>query len=587
VIIIKYKLYKEEIPTLNPLEQILYNRDIPIEKQKHWLFAGKDDINNWRLLDENKVTTACDILWKCINNNEKVQIVVDCDTDGYTSGSILANCLYNYFPSWVKDNLSYIMHEGKEHGLSDVMGKINNDAKMIFCPDGASNDREQHKILAEKGITCVTLDHHQCDKDSDYAIVINHQINDYPDKALTGAGVTWQFCRAFEEIYNLGNYTDDLVDLCAIGNCGDMADYRENEIRAIMNIGLTHFKNHFLLGMTKKNEYSINKMNGINYYSMAFYVVPYINAAVRCGTSEEKELIFKSMLNQYADELIPSSKRGEKGTKTPRWVEAITVIDRIKRRQTKLVNDAMFFLENKIQEDELLDNAILLLLVKPGEVEKNLTGLVANKLMAKYQRPCLVLVRTRLVDDKEDVYRGSARNYSLSEIQNLKTILDNTGDMVLAAGHEAAFGAGIAYSKLKQFIKDTNKIYSEIDQSPTFWVDYVWKDDIPAENVLDIAEMNIYGQGIPESLVCVKDFPLSENSVTLMGLEKGHPTIKIQLSNGVEAIKFKSSEEEFKKFTEDYSLITFVAKCGKNEWNGSVTPQLIIEDYKITKDWAF
>ena len=72
-----------------------------------------------------------------------------------------------------------------------------------------------------------------------------------------------------------------------------------------------------------------------------------------------------------------------------------------------------------------------------------------------------------------------------------------------------------------------------------------------------------------------------------MGLEKGHPTIKIQLSNGVEAIKFKSSEEEFKKFIEDYSLITFVAKCGKNEWNGDITPQLIIEDYEITKDWAF
>lgn len=79
MIIIKYKLYKEEIPTLNPLEQILYNRDIPTEKQKHWLLAGKEDINDWRLLDENKVTTACNTLWKCINNNEKVQIVVDCD----------------------------------------------------------------------------------------------------------------------------------------------------------------------------------------------------------------------------------------------------------------------------------------------------------------------------------------------------------------------------------------------------------------------------------------------------------------------------------------------------------------------------
>lgn len=552
------------------------------------MFAGKDDINDWRLLDEDKITSACKLLKDCIDNNEKVQIVVDTDCDGYTSTSILTNCLYNYFPNWVKDNLNYIMHKGKEHGLSDVMDKIDDDAKMVFCPDGASNDREQHKILAEKGITCITLDHHQCDQDSDYAIVINHQINDYPDKALTGAGVTWQFCRAFEELYNLGSYTHSLIDLCAIGNCGDMADYRENEIRAIMNIGLTHFKNHFLLGMTKKNEYSINKMNGINYYSMAFYVVPYINAAVRCGTMEEKELIFKAMLTEYADKMIPSSKRGEKGLETPWWVEAVTVIDRIKRRQTKLVDETMEFLEDKIQKENLLDNSILLLLVNPGDVERNLTGLVANKLMAKYQRPCLVLVRSKLATDAEDVFRGSARNYSLSEIEDLKSVLRSTGDMELAEGHEAAFGAAIKSSKIEDFIHDTNDLYSKIDQSPAFWVDYIWDSDtVSDDTVLEIADFNIYGQNIQESLVAVQNVSLSETNVTLMGLAKGHPTIKIQLSNGVEAIKFKSSEEEFEELTDGFTTMTFVAKCGKNEWNGEITPQLIVEDYETTKDYGF
>ena len=72
-----------------------------------------------------------------------------------------------------------------------------------------------------------------------------------------------------------------------------------------------------------------------------------------------------------------------------------------------------------------------------------------------------------------------------------------------------------------------------------------------------------------------------------MGLAKGHPTIKIQLSNGVEAIKFKSSEEEFEELTDGFTFMTFVAKCGKNEWNGEITPQLIVEDYETTKDYGF
>lgn len=75
---IKYKTYLEE-EFDSPTEQVLCGRGIKKEDIPHWLFAGKDDINDWRLLDENKVTTACDILWKCVSNNKKVQIVVDCD----------------------------------------------------------------------------------------------------------------------------------------------------------------------------------------------------------------------------------------------------------------------------------------------------------------------------------------------------------------------------------------------------------------------------------------------------------------------------------------------------------------------------
>ena len=49
-------------------------------------------------------------------------------------------------------------------------------------------------------------------------------------------------------------------------------------------------------------------------FGIAFYVVPYINAMTRSGTLEEKYLIFEAMLEWRADEMIPSTKRGFKGT---------------------------------------------------------------------------------------------------------------------------------------------------------------------------------------------------------------------------------------------------------------------------------
>lgn len=51
-------------------------------------------------------------------------------------------------------------------------------------------------------------------------------------------------------------------------------------------------------------------------------------------------------------------------------------------------------LERMIEINHMLDHKILLFLLEPGQVSAEIRGLIANKIMAKYQRPCLVLTRT-------------------------------------------------------------------------------------------------------------------------------------------------------------------------------------------------
>ena len=366
-----------------------------------------------------------------------------------------------------------------------------------------------------------------------------------------------------------------------------MSDLREMEIRALCNIGFSNIKNPFFFSMTKKNDYSIQKMNGINYYSMAFYVVPFVNAVVRSGTMEEKKTVFDSMLLEYAFEDTESSKRGAKGVKVPLYEEAITVAERVKRRQTKLQDESMELLENKIEEENLLDNAIILCLCEPGEVEKNISGLCANKLQAKYQKPAAILTYSKTINDDEPYYRGSMRNYSLSPIQNLKDELEKTGEIEFCAGHQGAAGLGIALSHVGSFLEKFNNQYSDIDQTPTYWVDYIWNSrTLDGSKILDIADLNIYGQEIPESLVVIEDVALNPSMVTLMGLEKGHPTIKIQIGD-VSLIKFKASEELYEEMCGENMVLTCVCKPNKNEWNGNVSPQLIIEDYILREEWIF
>lgn len=63
-----------------------------------------------------------------------------------------------------------------------------------------------------------------------------------------------------------------------------------------------------------------------------------------------------------------------------------------------------------------------------------------------------------------------------------------------------------------------------------------------------------------------------------------HPTIKIHLPNGIDIMKFKSSEEEFEQFTQQNQILTAICRCNKNEWMGNVTPQLIIEDFELREE---
>jgi single-stranded DNA-specific DHH superfamily exonuclease len=131
-----------------------------------------------------------------------------------------------------------------------------------------------------------------------------------------------------------------------------------------------------------------------------------------------------------------------------------------------------------------------------------------------------------------------------------------------------------------------NNIYKDVSTEPIYWVDYIWDNkQIDNSIVLDLAQLNIFGQGIPESLIGLKDIIIPANSVTLMSADK-NPTLKIQIGY-LSLIKFKSSWEEYEMFTQPNQVLTCVIKPQKNEWNGNISPQGIIEEFELKTEWVF
>lgn len=588
-------MYDEVNESLTPLEQILSNRGIQIDEQEHWLNANMKDINDWRLL--NNMELAVNKVHYAIENLLPTVVIQDCDLDGTAATSVFLNYMnivcesrtaaeMNGRKHYIDDCITVLIHEGKQHGLADMIDKIPEGTKFLVIPDAASNDIEQCRELS-KDMDIVILDHHVAEKNP-YATVVNPQLDDYPNKNLVGAGVTWQFCRAYDEIYGF-DYANDFIDLAALGECGDMADYREPEVRAMVNIGLytpkgvgiesSPINNRFLKAILEKNDYISQKRNGVNYYSLAFSTVSWINACCRSGEMTEKRLVLNAFLEYKQDELVQSSKRGESGKMVPIIDEAVTVLGRVKRRQSDIQNEALGFFRDQIEEKHLTDNAIIVCICGE-EVAPSVLGLIANKIQAEYQHPTLVLRQT---EDEDGIHlAGSGRNYSLCELKDMRRICEDTSVVSYAQGHDGAFGLSIPLQNLDTFIKKTNKVYNGIDFTPVYHVDYIWKQNSLWMNktILDIADFDIYGQNVPESQVCIQDIALSDCRVMLLSPDK-HPTLKIELPTGVELIKFGSSQEEYEKFLEPEKRVDIVGTCGKNEWNGKVTPQIQISDYEL------
>lgn len=422
-------------------EQILTNRGIQLKDIKHYLNTTADDINSPLAFGEDKLKAAAKTLIKAINEDKRIFVISDADADGYTSSAILINYLHDLFPTYVESKLDYGIHENKEHGLSDQIDYLESqNYALVIIPDAGTNDVEYCKRLFDKGTATIILDHHIQDKDNPYAIIINSQ-NDYPNKELSGAGVTWQFCRYIDSLLNT-SYADDYVDLACLGDCGDMQDMRSLETKEIIREGIENIKNPFFYYMVEKNSYSIGST--ITPTSLSFYIVPFINAIVRSGTLEEKQLIFKSMLKHEAFKEVPSTKRGHDFGETEKVVEqAIRVATNVKARQTKVQNSMMSLFENMIDEQHLLDHKVLLFKMEPGQIDRNIAGLCANKIMAKYQRPTCILTRVTN-EDGQVSYQGSMRGCDIVGVSNFKDICEATGEILYCAGHESAAGLGIA-----------------------------------------------------------------------------------------------------------------------------------------------
>ena len=573
----EYELIPPRIPhaNLTAVQRVLTNRGIALADIEHYLHTTDNDILDPKLI--TNMREGATMLIKHIANNDAVMVQADPDCDGFTSSALLINYLSRIFPAFVENKLTYRLQDGKEHGI--IPATVPTDVKLVIAPDSSSNSVDECAELAARGIDVLVIDHHEADVPAADACIINNQLCDYPTKSLAGVGMVYKFCSYLDSLLGV-DYANEYIDLVALGCVADMVSLQDFETAHLVRSGIQNIKNPFFKLMVEKQAFSLK--DGVTPFGIAFYIAPYVNATIRVGTAEEKLVLFESMIEKLAYEEIPSTKRGCKGQTESRVEQACRNCTNVKSRQTKTRDTNLEIIKNIITEQDLLKNKILLIqLTRDLSMDKNLTGLIANQLMAEYQRPVLLL---NYVEHEDGFYyEGSARNVGNTKFENFREYMASNPLVGYAEGHASAFGTAIHENNITNFIATSNSDLSQYDFSPCYKVDYIfYHKDMNLKDLSDLAELqSIWGQGVEEPLIAIEGITVHSDNIRLMSADK-NPTLKITLPNGMSLIKFRSSQEEYEQLaSEGCVVINIVGKCKQNIWNGIVSLQILIEDYEI------
>ena len=546
---------------------------------------GIEDINSFlnptikntesELLFDN-IEKARDVFVKHIEDKSIIDLLVDCDVDGFTS----ASNIYQYIKR-INSNIEIrcFIHKGKIHGLSEFVDSMcEDDSKLIIVPDAGSGDSKECEKLIKNGKDVIILDHHSIDASDNPAIVVNNQLsNKVTDKAMTGVGITYKFTKLLDKYYGV-NYADDYLDLVALGMIGDRADTLNLQTRYLILKGLEQIRNKvnrnkLISVLVDVQMYSMNNKITIN--GIGFYVCPLMNSMIRLGEYEDKCYMFEALCN--SDKMLDRKVRGKGVVNMTIQEYVLKACQSSNRKQKKITEESAAVLSEEIKKFNM-DKLPILVCNARDDVDSNSTGLIANRLADQYQRPCLLMRR------KGDICKGSGRGSDKCEILDFNQWCKDTGLFNKVEGHPGAFGCEINF-------ENTNKLFSllstmrKIDE-PTYHVYNVYDaNQIHDQIIKNVAKYDfVWGNTVSEPIFLIKNIPCNKYNLYLLGSKQNK-------------IEFTYHNIKFVKQTKGSSLASLykeIISIGDNfefdiigrfsiDYKSGKAAQVIVEDWMFYK----
>ena len=569
------------------------------------LHVGKHNINRWS--DLNNIYEAIEMYRDHIDKGSHIHIRIDPDCDGSTSFTYL----YNYTLKNFGVKCTYNTASGKQHGINvKELKKLEyfDDIDLFIFPDGGTYDYKAQEELTKLGKNVIIFDHHSPEEGEIFketeAIVINPQLDNYPNKTLSGVGVIHKVCEGFDELCGF-NDSKHYLDLVALGCVADNMDLRDLETRYYVLEGIKQLQNdqdrkqndlsiignEFIQEIIKSKEEG--RIKRINITSIGWEIAPLLNGMARAGKEEEKMDMFKALIGEKGDRYYQPRRKHKEDDKPEKVIETlqqnmVRTCTSVKGRQDRSKAKSVEIMEKKIIEKNLNNNKILIV-DGTGILDSTQTGLVANGLANKYKKPCIILKKR---EDLENVYGGSGRNCNMSPIIDLKKFMSNCGHFNYIKGHNSAFGISIKTEELFKINDTLEEMLKDVTMEDTFLVDY----EIPIgrllkEQIIEVGKLeDIWGNTLQEPTFALTNIKLNVSDIQLMGQKRNIVKFK---KNDISFIKFYANEDVlndmkmkskvgFGKSPKDV-VMDIIGTFNINEWMDKLYPQITIVSYNVRR----
>ena len=418
--------------------------------------------------------------------DKRFLVVGDYDCDGVMATTIVKRLLeklnieHNYYiPSRIKDG----------YGLNKTIVEmaINNHFEALLLVDNGVVASEALTLAKKAGLAVLIIDHHEFKQEPLCDALIHPSFLNAPYCDLCAGGLTYLLSTLF--------YQDELslvyAGLATLADMVSVLGYNRYLLKEMLRI------------INSRNIYQVlllfeSKPYHIDYEDLSFSIIPKINAISRMEPSANVNMLVRYLL---ADQTTCS--------------KVAVQINQINRERKTLSDE---YLKRAMAQ---IDISKPVLVYCQPDLKEGLLGILANRLMHKFNKPAIVFCET------SSGYKGSGRSVEGSD---LFTYLSQFSDYYQAfGGHLMAVGLTVKAECFSAFLKALNE--QEFVYETKKALIRLEQDGLCEELVNQLEQLKPFGQGFKEPLFIFKPL-ITERRL----LAKRYP--KFLLSDGNYALSF-------------------------------------------------